>query len=154
VSLKKSRRPIASPETGLLYRDVTITTAQLLALNATPQAVVPAPGAGKYLEFCGAEIYMPYNSAAYNGIASGEDLSIKYTDGSGVEVGQCETTGFLDQTSSQRRFVRPTTAASGNTAIVPAANAALVICLLVGEIATGDSPLKVRTFYRVHTAVA
>ncbi len=129
------------------YVDATITAAQVLALNATPQTIVAAPGAGRALVFEGA-IISKAAGTAYAGIASGEDLSIKYTDGSGIEVGQCETAGFLDQTTEQMRYVRPTTAASGSTAITPVANSPLVIQLLVGEITTGDSPLVVRVFYR------
>ncbi len=128
--------------------EATITSAQLLALNATPQTIVPAPGAAYALIFMGAIAYLPYNSAAYAGIAAGEDLSIKYTNGSGLEVGQCETTGFLDATSNQLRWIRAHAAASGDDAIVPVPNAALVLHLLVGEIITGNSPLKLRVYYR------
>jgi len=129
--------------------DVTVSTAELLALNATPKQLVAAPGANKAIIFKGAVLFLDYNSAAYDGIASGEDLSIKYTDGSGAEVAQIETTGFLDQTADQVRFARAQSAASGNSAITPVANAALVLHLLTAEIATGNSPLKVRVYYRV-----
>lgn len=129
------------------YADVVITSAQLLALNATPRQLVAAPGAGRALIFEGAILHKPAGTA-YAGIAAGEDLSIKYTDASGAEVGQCEATDFLDQTTAQTRYVRATTAASANTALTPVANAALVLHLLVGEITTGDSTLNVRVFYR------
>lgn len=134
-----------------LMRDTLISSAQVLALNATPVAVVPAPGASLALVFEGATIHKP-SGTAYAGIAVGEDLSFKYTDGAGVEVGVCETTGFLDQAGAVTRTVSPQTGAisAGTvTSIVPAANAALVLQLLVGEITTGNSPLHVRTYYRV-----
>lgn len=137
------------PELGMGFQDVTVSSAELLALNATPKTILPAPGSGKAYVFCGAVLYMSYNSAAYAGIAAGEDLSFKYTDGSGTELAQCETTGFLDQTSSQTRYVRPQTAASGSSAFTPVANAALVLQLLSGEITTGNSTLKVRIYYRI-----
>lgn len=151
----KFRKPIASPETGILYLDLTITAAQVKTLNATPLTLVPAPGAGKWLEFVGAELFMDYGSAAFDGVAAGEDLSVKYTNGAGLELGQCETTGFLDQTSDQRRCIRRQTAATGSSAFTPAVNAALVLHMLVGEVGpAGDSPVKVRTFYTVHSALA
>lgn len=130
------------------YVDTLITSAQLLALNATGQTVVAAPGAGKLILFERALLYMPYNSAAYAGIAAGEDLSFKYTNNSGAQVSTVETTGFLDQTSSQLRIAQPDVAAP-----IPVANAALVLGLLVGEITTGNSPLRVRTFYRIIPSV-
>lgn len=133
---------------GMCVEDVTITSAELLALNATPITLVAAPGASKALIFEGAVIHKPAG-AAYAGVAAGEDLAIKYTDASGLEVGQAETTGFVDQTTAQTRYVRPHNAASAISSISPVANAALVAHLLVGEITTGDSDLHLRVFYRI-----
>ena len=127
---------------------VQVSSAQLLALFATPIALVAAPGAGKALIFDGMLVQKPAGTA-YGGIAAGEDLSVKYTDASGAEVAQCETTGFLDQTTDQIRYVRPHTATSGVSQITPVANAALVLHMLVGEIITGDSPLNIEIDYRV-----
>ena len=137
----------AAPE-RTLHRDLIVTTAQVLALNATPITIVPAPGANLALICEGAVIHKP-SGTAYAGVAAGEDLSIKYTDGSGLEVAQCETTGFLDQTTAQTRYVRAFAAASGASQILAVANAVLVLHLLVGEIITGDSDLHVRYFYRI-----
>src|SRR6185369_2968707 len=87
----------------LKYVDVTVTSAQLLALNATPQTAIAAPGANKAIIPVGIIAYKAAG-AAYAGIASGEDLSFKYTNSSGAEIAQMETTGFLDQTTAQTRF--------------------------------------------------
>lgn len=125
--------------------DVTVTAAQMLALNATPKSLLPAPGAGYANVLVDAQFYLAYNSAAYAGIAAGEDLEIRYTDGSGQLVATIETTGFLDATAVAYRFVQPVTTA----AITPVSNAALVLRLASGEIITGDSPLKLRVRYRV-----
>lgn len=126
---------------------VTIPSAQVLALFATPQTIVAAPGAGRALIFEGAMVSKPAGTA-YSGIAAGEDLSIKYTDASGLAVGGAEATGFLDQATAQSRYIRPTGAASGVSDIVAVANAALVLHLLTGEITTGNSDLTLRVFYR------
>lgn len=131
-----------------LRRRAVITSAQLLALNATPQTIVPAPGAGYALIFEGALARKPAGTA-YSGIAAGEDLSVKYTDASGAEVAQCETTGFLDQATDQIRWIRPHTAASGPSQITPVENAPLVLHMLVGEIAGGTSDLELEVHYRV-----
>lgn len=124
---------------------VTVSSAEILALNATPKTIVAAPGAGKYIEFISATLWLDYNSAAYAGVATGEDLVFKWTDDSGSEVSQqIETTGFLDQTSDQVRTIGKV-----ETVLTPAANAALVLHLLVGEVITGDSPINVSVRYRV-----
>jgi hypothetical protein len=132
------------------YVDVQITSGQVLALNATPISLVAAPGAGKALIFDGAVIHKPAGTA-YAGIAAGEDMSVKYTNGSGLDVATCEATGFLDQTTAQSRYVLPRTgalAAGTVSDITPVANAALVLHMLSGEITTGDSVLNIRCFYR------
>lgn len=128
---------------ALLKADVLVTTGQVLALNATPKTLVAAPGAGYYLEFVRAYIFLDFNATAYGGIAAGEDLSIKYTDGSGAKASaDIEATGFLDATADALVMAHPADAP------VCVANAALVLHLLTGEVATGDSPLKVRVLYR------
>jgi predicted RecA/RadA family phage recombinase len=123
--------------------DVTITSAQLLALNATARQVVAAPGALKAIVPISV-LATKAAGTAYAGIAGGEDLSFKYTNSSGQEVAQMETTGFLDQTTAQVRYAFPVA-----TNITPVANAALVVHMLSGEITTGDSDLKLRILYRV-----
>lgn len=130
-----------------LYRDIIIPAAQVLALFATPQTIVPAPGTGRALIFEGAVIHKPAGTA-YGGIAAGEDLSVKYTNGSGLEQGQAETTGFLDQATAQTRYMKPHYAASLISSITPVENSPLVLQILAGEITTGDSPLKLRVYYR------
>ena len=141
---------------GLLIADskviatATVTTAQVLALNATAIEVVPAPGAGLALVPTLVVIYKAAGTA-YAGVATGEDLVLKYTDASGAQCSSAiETTGFLDQTTAETRYAGmpgaiTTTAAS----VEPVANAAVMIHLLSGEITTGDSDLIIRTYCEV-----
>lgn len=137
-----------SNPTDVQTATVTIATAAVKTLNATPVELVPAPGAGYANVLIGALAFLDYESVAYDNIASGEDLAIKYTNGSGLQVAAFETTGFLDQTADQVRWVYPTdyTTNAGQTIV---ANAALVAHMLSGEIATGNSPIKIRCYYRV-----
>ena len=123
--------------------DVTITSAELLALETTPKTLVAAPGAGKALVLEKAIFFLDYNSAAYAGIASGDDLNVRYTDGSGVIAGTLETTGFLDQTEDTYAVAEPSLDSGIITANAP------LVASLAGAIITGDSPLVVRTFYRI-----
>ena len=115
---------------------------------ATPVEIAPAPGAGFANIFWGAILYMPYNSIVYT-VPGTSELSVKYTNAAGLEVGQIETTGFLDQATSQTRFARPHAAASANNSITPVPNAALVLHTLIASVTAGNSPLKVRAFYDV-----
>ena len=125
--------------------DVLITSAQMLALAATPITIVAAPGAGKYLEFMGAVCFLDYNSAAYAADA-GEDFQLRYTDGSGALVSDPIDGELLEATADTLFVLKPialTVAVTANTPIV-ADNVG------AGELASGDSPFKVRCFYRIH----
>lgn len=123
---------------------VTVSSAELLALNATPKTLIAAPAAGKALILVAAELWLDFATTKYDGIAAGEDLTIRYTDGSGALLATIETAPFLAAEADAFRYVEPTTTA----AITPVAEAPLVLHLSTGEIATGDSPLKLRLLYR------
>lgn len=144
----------AMDSTVLRSTDVVIPAAAVKTLNATPVTLVPGPGADKYLVFEGLHIYKPAGTA-YSGIASGEDLSVRYVNGSGREVAQCEATGFLGQSTAQLRYVRPFAATSGDATGVDYGGGnfgqsyALVLWMSAGEITTGTSDLRCRTFYRI-----
>jgi hypothetical protein len=123
---------------------VTVSSAELLALNATPKTLIAAPASGHALILVAAELWLDFGTTGYAGIAEGEDLTIRYTNGSGLTLATIETTGFLDATADAFRYVEPVTTA----AITPVAAAPLVLHLSTGEITTGDSPLKLRLLYR------
>jgi len=133
--------------TDVIYdsADVVISSTELKALNATPKTLVAAPGANKVLVPLHAIWFLDYNSAAYAGIAAGEDIAIRYTDGSGQFLVGCEITGFLDQTEDTYAITH------AYAPILPlqigAVNAPLVAAMATGEITTGDSPLAVRLSY-------
>ncbi len=132
------------------FVDANVTAGELLALNATAIEMVAAPGAGKALIFLGAALQYDFNSAACTGVAAGEDLVFKYTSSAGEQVSpHVETTGMIDQTNDELRWVNPVSGDAVVSDVNPIANAALVLHLLVGEVATCDSPLDVRIYYRV-----
>jgi len=132
------------------FRVAKVTSAQLLALNATPQTIIPAMGAGFAIVPTMVAVRHE-GGTAYSGIAAGEDLVLKYTDGSGDQCSSViETTGFLDQTTAQIRVAHGP-ASTGSTAgsFTPVANAPVVLHLLTGEITTGDFDLIVRVDYKL-----
>jgi hypothetical protein len=125
--------------------DKLISSAQVLQLNATPIEVVPAPGAGVYLEFLGAYVFLDYAGTAYAADA-GEDLCIRYTDGTG-DIVSTSIDGEEFEATADALFIMSPVPTAPNVVTHPA-NAALVAHLLVGEWATGNSPLKIRCYYR------
>jgi hypothetical protein len=134
-----------------MYEDVTIATADVLTLNATPVVLTSAPGAANFIKFNGALIWYDYNSAAYAGIAAGENLEIEY-ETAGTAIATVETVGFLDQTADEFRWVEPGGAANNVDLVVDGTavlNKKLQITINTAEIITGDSPLKIRTFYSI-----
>jgi len=132
------------------YVDKIITSAQVLALFGTPVEVIAAPGAGKIIVPLRMQLYKPAGTA-YGGIATGEDLVLKYTNAAGAQCsGVVEATGFLDQATAQSRFVGMQ-ASTGATAsdVNGVANAAVVLHMLVGEVTTGDTVLVARVWYDI-----
>jgi predicted RecA/RadA family phage recombinase len=124
--------------------DVTLTTAQVKALFTTPISIIAAPGAGLANVLIAAQVFLDFGTAAYDGVASNEDLAFKYTNASGDTLLTMEATGFLDQGTDQMRYQEAAVAM-----VTPVANAAIVAHMSNGNIATGDSPVKIRAYYRV-----
>ena len=128
---------------------VFITSAQLLALNATPITIIPAPGAGRFNMVRKWMAYKPAGTA-YAGIATGEDLTLKYTNASGVQVASpIEATGFLDQTTAQTSWAGMKGSADNATpaSALAVANAAVVCHLLTGEITTGNTGVFIKAWW-------
>lgn len=130
--------------TDIQTATVTVTTAQLLAIRAAPQTLVPAPAAGYANVLVSAVLFYDYLSTAY-AVDAADNLEIRYTDGSGALIATIETDGFLTLTADAVRYIEPTTAA----AIAPVSEAAIVLTCANSEVLTGNSPLKLKVYYRV-----
>lgn len=130
------------------YKEVTITTAELLALRATPKTLVAAPGAGLFLEFVSLALLLDFNTIGYTETA--DNAAVRYTDGSGVIVSQAiEMTGFIDQVADTMTMglpkIDPIAAKAG------CENKALVLHNTGdGEWAAGNSPVRAKISYAVH----
>jgi hypothetical protein len=133
-------------KTTIQYAEVSIAAAAIATLRATPVELVPAPGAGKVLEFVSAILILDYTAPGFTETA--DNLAIKYTDGSGAQVSETiETTGFIDQTADKIINALPVKDK------LLTANAALVLHNTGdGEFGnSGGSTLRVKTAFRVHT---
>jgi hypothetical protein len=130
---------------GLQVSDKYITSTQVLALNATAIEVVAAPGSGKYLMFMGAIVFLDYATTAYVDDA-GDDLVFTYTDKDGAKISHSLDGSAFDGTADAILYAYPLNAAA--SVLEAATNAPICLWMENGEWITGDSPLKVRTFYR------
>lgn len=136
---------------GAAYTNVTVSSAEMLTLRATPKQLVPAPGAGKILMLDSAWLQLDFNTSAYT--ESTDNMAIKYTDASGVTVSiEIEATGFVDATVDTS--VRALPVLNATVANSAAENQALVLNNIGdGEYASGDSPVLVNIYYRVINGV-
>jgi hypothetical protein len=163
----QSSNPIASGEAGIYLdsstglqfvdavggtvnkRRVVITDAEVKLLRATPKELVPAPGAGKFIEFVGMALFFD-RTAVYTETA--DNLAVKYENGAGTTASEAiETTGFLDAASDAIMLVKP--AASAVILTAAGVNKALVLHNTGdGEIGGGNAAneLIAEISYRVH----
>ena len=123
----------------------TITSAEILALNATPKELLAAPAAGYVHIVEEIELLLDYDSAAYVADA-GEDLTIEYSGGTDLITFDNDSNDFLVGTADERRLIKPTIYDEIDLATIDAE--AINATILVGEVATGDSDVKWRIRYR------
>ena len=137
-------------EFGLSQR-TTITSAQVLALNTTGITVVTAPGAGYSVLVNKFAIYSAGGTVAYVIPTTADNFTLKYTNVSGAQcAGVISTTGFMDQTTAQIRYVNPVAAATTTAAsIAPVDNAPVVLTVLAANLTTGNYPISVIVFYDI-----
>jgi len=127
------------------YVDKKLTSAQVKALKGTPIQLVAAPGADKAVVPEAIVVEVDYGgSNAFT--ETGDDLSIGYSGG--AEIMEIESTGLIDQTNDEWRYI---TFEHAET-FVPEENKAVVITNLDDEIAgnaAGDNTVQVRLYYRI-----
>jgi len=119
---------------------VTVTTAEILALYTTPKELVPAPGANKVLEFCGAVLFLDFNSAAY---ATYGILTVK--QGTAAVSDAVAAAALCNQADDCYEQCFPLAVETELTA-----NSALNLYCDTGNPVTGDSPIYVSISYIIH----
>lgn len=141
----------APGDAQIKQRLVTLTNAQVKALRATPQTLVPAPGAGKVLVLHALVLELDYGGTAYTIAGAGDDLKVKYTDGSGAAVTDTiDTASFLDATADTLTNGRP--CADAKVAAASSINKALVLHNIGGaEYGGGHAAtvLRATTWYSI-----
>ncbi|MCJ7483877.1 MAG: hypothetical protein MUO31_13040 [Thermodesulfovibrionales bacterium] len=148
------------PNDILLRAVVAVSSAEVLDLADTPKSIIASPaGTDLTIEFVRATIALDYGTAAYAEASAPDDLVFRYTDGSGAIVsGLVDATGFATATADSIVFVGPTVASAAGAAVASVAvteaastDQALVLHNTGADWITGDSPLVVIVYYRLHT---
>ena len=124
-----------------LYKDVTLTAAQLDTLNATPISLITAPGAGKFLLVSRVVGFMDFVTTAYAGAS--QILSIKYTNASGTLIAAFSEVAFGEAAADIIEL-------PAIPLVVPVLNAA-VIASTNADWTTGDGIVYLRLYYRIVT---
>lgn len=121
------------------HAKVTLTSAQILALNTTPIQLVAAPGAGYYISVVEVMALLNYGTTQYTGA---NNVEIRYTNGSGAKVTGDLASSWLD--SSATTAVKAVAAA-----VTPVANAKIVASVPTANPAAGDSTVTIDIAYRI-----
>lgn len=132
--------PALVDQWAVLSKTVTLTTAQVLALNTTPITLIAAPGASKYIRVVDIVASIDYESAAY---ATNTTLEFRYTNGSGTKV-TADIANLLDTTADKAISVWWLEAE-----LVLTANAPVVATVATGDPVTWDSDVEVTVYYKL-----
>ncbi len=147
---------VANLGTQSQYASGTITTGEILALNATPKVLIAAPGAGKTIIVEELQAFLDYNAATYV-VGAGEDLTLQYTTG-GVNIMTIDNdvTTFLAATADAHLICKPkiydcegVAGSEHGLLLLTVDNESVEMFLASGETATGDSPIKWAIRYRI-----
>lgn len=152
-SKKKVVSTISNPTSGGAGTDtvyaasLTIPTASVLTLNASPVQIIAAPGAGKYIEFIsGTATIETYSGSPY---ATNTTLTLICA---GATLRQAGSVSFLAKTvTGTGLFIGVTGGGATDTQVIQ--NAALNVSVLTGNptnAGTG-SDIKIKVLYRIVT---
>lgn len=128
-------------------KEVTITSAELLALRATPKAIVAAPGAGKMVVFHSA-LVIADNGTAY--VVGTNDIAFRYASTTGDIISQTiDTAGLLDSTSDIVTYAGPI-ATDSKSPKADVENQPLVLHNTgASELTTGTGTVRVKCWYSI-----
>jgi hypothetical protein len=122
------------------FVDVSMTSAELLAIFTTPKTLLPAAANFAYM-VTGMYAVMTFGTAAYE--AGSQNLELHYTNAAGTLLLSL-TNAFLETASSAKAYVE-----KAEAQVVPVVNAPLVLCAPSANPTLGDGTLKVRVFFHV-----
>ena len=126
---------------SLQSASLVIPSAQVLALNTTPQTIVASQGAGKGIELISASVKVDYNTTAYG------TTNVIILQTSGATQRQAEVSVLDATVSTVRNFFPIEATAATDTQII--ANTDLTVKAKTSDPTLGDSDIEVFVLYRV-----
>jgi hypothetical protein len=120
--------------------ELTLSSAQILALNTTPQTIVPAV-AGYAIEAVSVSVKLDYNSSAY---ATNTDINVVC---SGALQSQLKDNVLAASVSTVRKLLPVSGLSATDTQLI--SNAALLVSVGSGDPTAGNSPITIFVNYRL-----
>lgn len=151
IEESKGGTGLTSLDTLIRTISVSLSNADIKALRATPKTLIATPGTNKTIEFISGTLRLIAGSEALTEVD--DNLAIKYTNGSGVQVSNnIETTGFIDQVANT--LTNATRKTDTIVAETGAANQALVLhnigdAEFAGN-ASNNATMVVKIAYRIN----
>jgi len=124
---------------------VTLSSANIQAMFATPVTLIAAPGSGKLIQVDEVVVNFIYNSIAYE---NGSELRIKYSGSAENLFATIADTGPMQGTAS---FINGAQKTEATIALTSLTNTAIVATNNTSAFTTGNSTMKIYLRYRVIT---
>ncbi len=134
---------LATLDANVITTKVHLKSVDILALNSTPIELIPAPGAGKFIEVLGVQGNLLFNSAAY---ATNTHLQI-IDKVLGTEIAG-DASALLAAVANLLGIICPV---SSLTAVAISENSAVDVTVKTGDPITGDSDMDIYITYKINT---
>jgi hypothetical protein len=144
LALGTTAGTVAEGSNAVVTTKISLSSAEILALNATPKLLLPAPGAGKYYEIISATGSLTFATAAY---ASFLQLQI-YFNGAGLVIGS--NSAILSSTANRIGGIIKS-AISGASATQYLENTAIYCNVSGGNPTAGGGSLDLYLSYKIIT---
>ena len=135
----------------ILKSVVMLTAAQMLALNTVPVDVVPAGGAGKYINVVSIALEYKHVTTGYSVVGSDQGANFLFPSENAGPYSIVAWIGFIDQFANQIGNALAIDDGVGNWAAAAAINAPLQL-VSNNLLTTGDGTLTTTVYYTLETA--
>ena len=132
---------------GVLQKELTLTAAQMLALNGGGEInIIPAAGAGQLISILNMAMFLDYGGTVYNFVTTGLSDSVAFKLGAVSTFHTLATSTELNITQDRYTvFDFP-----NNDEMVYEPNTAFTLTASSGvTVSQGDSPIKLSVLYRI-----